>query len=93
MADAVLAFFLWGVVFEVGIEVVGVGEVVTVKADAVDVGAVSRDVGEAVGVDVSTGACTVSVDAAVAATIAVVDGLVTADTAIVGISSVSADAA
>ncbi len=75
------------------VEVVGAVEVVTVKADAVDVGAVPRDVGEAVGVDVSTGACTVSVDAAVALTVAVVDEVVTAGTATVGVSSVSADAA
>ena len=82
-----------GVVVEVFVEVVGAFEVVPVNADAVDVGAVSRDVGEAVGVDVSTGACAVSVDAAVAAKIAVVDGVVTADTAIAGVSSASADAA
>ena len=52
---------LWGVVVEMVVEVVGAVEVVTVKADAVDVGAVSRDDGEAVGEDVSTGACTLSV--------------------------------
>jgi len=75
------------------VEVVGAVEVVTVKADAVDVGAVPRDVGEEVGVDVSVGACTVSVDAAVALTVAVVDEVVTAGTATVGVSSVSADAA
>ncbi len=75
------------------IEAVGAVEVVTVRADAVDVGAVPRDVGEAVGVDVSTGACTVSVDAAVAVTVTVVDGVVTAGTATVGVSSGSADAA
>ncbi len=88
-----LVFDLWGVIVGVVIEAVGAVEVVTVKAGAVDVGAVLRDVGEAVGVDVRTGACTVSIDAAVAVTVTVVDGVVTAGTATVGVSSGSADAA
>ena len=88
MADAALAFDLCGA----AAEVVGAVEGVTVKTDAVDVGAISEEVGETVGVDVSTGACTVSVDAAVAVTIVMIDGVVAADTAIVGVSTVSADA-
>ncbi len=75
------------------IEAVGAVEVVTVRADAVDVGAVPKDVGDAVGVEVRAGACTVSVDTAVSVPITVVDGVVTAGTATVGVSSGSADAA